>query len=102
MAKVIWTDPALADLDGIAGYVALDKPSAAKNLVRQVFSRVEQLSAFPQSGGKPRALSGTCYRQIVVPPLRIFYRSSADKVYVIYIMRSERQFRIRDLFEREG
>lgn len=28
MAEIIWTEPALADLDAIADYIALDKPDA--------------------------------------------------------------------------
>ena len=101
MAEVIWTEPALGDLDAIAGYIALDKPSAAKRLMRQVFARVEQLALFPLSGSQPRDLNGTPYRQLVARPLKIFYRVSGDKVYVIYVMRSERQFRFGDLSERE-
>ena len=34
MARLIWTEPALLDLEEIAEYIALDKPSAAKKLVR--------------------------------------------------------------------
>jgi hypothetical protein len=56
MAKVIWTEPALSDLDAIADYIALDKPSAAQELVRRVFAHVEQLAAHPLSGTKPPEL----------------------------------------------
>ena len=37
MAKLIWTEPALADLDAIADYIALDDERAAKRLVAKVF-----------------------------------------------------------------
>ena len=37
MAQIIWTEPALNDLDTIADYIALDDPQAARNLVRKVF-----------------------------------------------------------------
>jgi plasmid stabilization system protein ParE len=40
MARVIWTDPALQDLDTIADCIALDKPVAARKLVRTVFAKV--------------------------------------------------------------
>ena len=101
MAKVIWTETALDDLDAIADYIALDKPVAAKHLVQQVFARVEQLAIFPQSGGKPRELAGTSYRLLVIRPLKIFYRVSGEKVYLVYVMRSEQQFWLRDVTERE-
>ena len=36
MAQIIWTEPALSDLDDIAEYIALDKVEAARRLVKQV------------------------------------------------------------------
>ena len=32
MARVIWAEPALQDLDVIADYIALDKPDAARRI----------------------------------------------------------------------
>ncbi len=53
MARIIWTESSLQDLDEIAEYIALDKINAAKKLVRRVFAAVERLSEFPKSGRKP-------------------------------------------------
>ena len=53
MAQIIWTEPALLDLNNIAEYIALDKPSAASHLVQKVFSKTERLEKFPESGRKP-------------------------------------------------
>jgi toxin ParE1/3/4 len=64
MAEIIWTEPALSDLDAIADYIALDKPDAAQQLVRCVFQHVE-LSNHPKSGSRPPELKGWRYRQIV-------------------------------------
>lgn len=36
MAKVVWAEPALSDLDAIADYIALDNPHAARELVHRV------------------------------------------------------------------
>jgi toxin ParE1/3/4 len=47
MARVVWTDPALQDLDTIADYVALDKPVAARKLVRTVLTKVSKPALFP-------------------------------------------------------
>ena len=101
MAEVIWTETALDDLDAIADYIALDKPGAAKHLVQQVFARVEQLKIFPMSGGKQRELAGTPYRQLVIRPVRIFYRVNAETVYIVYVVRGEQQFHLTDVTERE-
>ena len=53
MAQVIWTEPALSDLNAIAEYIALDKTSAAVRLVQKVFSSTDRLEQFPESGSKP-------------------------------------------------
>jgi addiction module RelE/StbE family toxin len=101
MARVIWAQPAIEDLDAIADYISLDKPLAAKRFVQRVFSRVEQLENHPKSGSVPPELKGTQYRQLVIPPVRIFYRTQKDVVYIVYVMRGERGFRNEDLLERE-
>jgi toxin ParE1/3/4 len=93
MAEVIWTEPALSDLEAIADYIALENPDAARALVRRVFHHVEQLIEHPRSGSKPPELRGWGYRQIVEPPCRVFYREDSDRVLVLYVMRAERLLR---------
>lgn len=100
MAEVIWTEPALSDLDAIADYIALDKPEAARQLVRRVFQHVERLSDHPKSGSRPPELKGWRYRQIIEPPCRVFYRIDGDRVYILYVMRGERLFRTSRLTSR--
>ena len=94
MAQVIWTEPALFDLQEIAEYIALDKESAAKRFVQEVFSAAERLGQFPKSGRKPPELeSKTRYREIIIGPSRVLYRYAQNKVYILYVMRGERQLR---------
>lgn len=93
MAQIIWTEPALLDIDEIAEYIALDKPSAARLLVQKIFSTIDRLKQFPESGRRPPELKTSRYREIIVDPCRIFYRSEKEKIYILYVMRSERQLR---------
>jgi toxin ParE1/3/4 len=93
MAEVVWTEPALSDLDAIADYIALDNLPAARALVQRVFARVEQLSRFPQSGTRPVELAGRRYRQLIEPPCRVFYRVDRQTVLVLHVMRSEQPLR---------
>ena len=71
MARLIWTEPALQDLDTIADYIALDNLQAAKALVQRVFQHVEQLTTQPEIGSVPRELKRSRYRQIIRPPARV-------------------------------
>ena len=93
MAQIIWTEPALNDLDEIAEYIALDKPSAAKKLVGNIFTKVERLENFPKSGRKPPELNKSRYREVVIPPCRVFYRIDDESIFIIYVMRNEKKLR---------
>ena len=93
MAEVIWTEPALQELDAVAEYIALDNPAAASHLVRDIFDKTERLEDFLQSGRIPPELPNSVYREVVVPPCRIFYREDGMQVFVLYVMREERQLR---------
>ncbi|WP_372796455.1 type II toxin-antitoxin system RelE/ParE family toxin [Pontiella sp.] len=90
MADLIWTEPALLDLDEVAEYIALDNPAAASDFVQKVFDRTNRLTLYPNSGKRPKELPRTPYREIVIPPCRIFYRVENDVAYILHVMRSER------------
>ena len=97
MAQIVWSEPAVPDLDAVADYIALEDPAAAAELVERVFRHVGQLAEHPESGSRPQELKRTRYRQIVEPPCRIFYRHDGGTVYVVHVMRSERLLRKRKL-----
>ena len=93
MAEIIWTGPAVSDLEAIAEFIAIESFDAASQVVQRVYHLVGQLALHPDSGSKPQELKRSRYRQIVEPPCRIFYRHDDDRVYVLYVMRSERLLR---------
>ncbi len=93
MARLIWAEPALSDLGEIAEYIALDNRPAATRYVRKVFTAVDRLKRYPNSGNRSLELPETTYRELIVPPCRVFYRVEADTVIILYVMRSERLLR---------
>ena len=93
MAEIVWSEPALSDLDAIADYIALENPAAAIDLVKRVIGHVEQLADHPESGSRPLELKRSRYRQIVEPPCRLLYRNDGRTVYILHVMRSERLLR---------
>lgn len=98
MAELIWSEPALADLDAIADYIALEDPNAAKQWVARVFKRVEQLIEHPESGSLPPELRpDKTYRQIVEAPGRVFYRIRGKRIYILHAVRGEMLLRARKL-----
>ena len=93
MAEVIWTEPALQELDAIAEYIALDDPAAASLLVKTVLDKTKRLQDFPRSGRIPPEIPNSVYREIVVPPCRIFYRLDDTQVFLLFVLREERLLR---------
>ncbi len=93
MAQIKWTEPALNDLNEIAEYIALDKPSAAKKLVNEIFKAIKRLKRFPESGKKPSELPDTNYREVIVGPCRVLYRVEDKMVFILYVMRGEKELR---------
>ena len=94
MAQVVWTEPAIADLEAIADYIALENLTAARALVQRIVQHVGQLTEHPESGSRPKELGArTRYRQIVEPPCRIFYRFNGERAFILHVMRTERLLR---------
>jgi toxin ParE1/3/4 len=97
MAQVIWSEPALSDLEAIADYIALEDPAAAAELVTRVVGHVGQLVDHPESGSRPPELKRSRYRQIIEPPCRVFYRYDGKTGFVLHVTRFERLLRKRKL-----
>lgn len=93
MAQIVWTEPALSELDANADYTAIENPDAASESVRSVFEHVSQLEKHLESVSRPQELKRSRYRQTVKPPCRVFYRYDGTNVFVLHVMRSERLLR---------
>jgi toxin ParE1/3/4 len=80
--QVVWTDPALADLQAIVDYISRDDPAAAERVGNDIVDHVETLRTFPLIGPTyPRGSRGGI-REIVCGNYRIFYRVSERRKVV--------------------
>ena len=93
MVRLTWTQGALDGLNEIAEYIAVSNPYAAKKLVQTVFAKVSRLEDFPEAGRIPEELSDSSYREVIVSPCRIFYNIDRGQVFVLYVLREERDLR---------
>ena len=58
-----------------------------------MLDKVDRLEVFSESGKKPLELNKLNYREIIVNPCRIFYKIDGDKVFILHVMRQERDLR---------
>ncbi|MFD3350772.1 type II toxin-antitoxin system RelE/ParE family toxin [Alteromonas macleodii] len=93
MAEIVWTEPALNDLDLIAEYIAVSNLVAAKKLVKEVFSKVDILEEYSKSVKSISELPSLNYRELYVKPCRIFYKFEDIKAFILHVMRNEQDFR---------
>lgn len=94
MAKLVWTEPALRQLEEIIDYIALDKPSVAKKVARTIFDTTDHAERFKLLGRSIPEFPVPNYRQIWIRPCWIYYRVINGDVYVLHVRRAESLFRI--------
>jgi len=90
MVRLIWSQSALDQLNDIAEYIALENPTAARELVSRCYEVVGRLSQFPESGKVVPEIPGFAFREVVVNPCRVFYKYELDQVDILVVMHQER------------
>ncbi|HZE82346.1 MAG TPA: type II toxin-antitoxin system RelE/ParE family toxin [Candidatus Polarisedimenticolia bacterium] len=83
-AEIVWSPLALARLQEIRAYVALDKPDAAERLATRIVAVVEALRNHPRLG---RAGTEPGIRELVIggTPYVVLYRVRGQRVIITTI-----------------
>jgi len=85
--KIVWTDEAIAQLDGIGAYIAIDDPLAAAALADRLIALADSLAQFPNRG-RP---AGTSSRELSnVWPYILRYRVEGSTVVILRIRHGAR------------
>ncbi|WP_036296742.1 type II toxin-antitoxin system RelE/ParE family toxin [Methylosinus sp. PW1] len=87
--KVLWTRPALRDLEQIGDYVSRDNPAAAAKLIARICERVDALAQQP-SLGRPGRVPQTRELVIAGTPFLAPYRVRAEVVEILAIFHGAR------------
>jgi toxin ParE1/3/4 len=85
--RVFWAPLAIADLEAIRDFIALDKPDAI-NLVGTIFRQVESLNMMPNRGRPGRR--GT--RELIIGSYIAVYRVTDSQVEVLRIRHAAQQW----------
>jgi len=78
---------------GIPEYIAAENPDVASKKLKEIKQKAGDLVAFPEKGRLvPELLAQgiLIYRELIVSPWRIVYRTTANKVYVLSVLDSRR------------
>lgn len=88
--KVVFTRPALAELDAIAAYLNERNPAAAARVVADIERVTSQLGRFPLMG-HPKYKPGVRMIPLRRYPYLIFYTAAANEVHVLSIRHGARR-----------
>jgi len=72
--RIVWTAPAIEDLEGLVRYIAQGDATAAVQVGDKIVDHVGVLADFPEIGPVYRRRPAGDVRQIICRPFRIFYR----------------------------
>lgn len=92
-----FTRRAFTDLQEILGFIAQDNPNAAEKVSERIEKALERVALFPVSARTIPEAPERPERDLVVPPVRIFYRVENKVLWVLMMVRSEREFHPDDL-----
>lgn len=90
MDELIWTEPALQDLDDIGTYISFESPKAAESVVRRIIESVAALTYHPRLGRVGRDPST---RELVVSgtPYIAVYRLR-ERIEIIAVFHAARKW----------
>ena len=86
MAKIIWGEDTLSDLEVIYDYIARDSPRYARQQVERIGNAVERLYQSPESGRRLPDFPQLPHREVVVGNYRVVYRYDPERDVVNIVM----------------
>lgn len=98
--RIVWSPLALERVEDIAQYIAEDKPDAAIEWVDGLFSTVERLADFPESGRMVPEVGLRRIRELIFGTYRVIY-GVKDQIDILTVRRSSQLLRMSELDEYE-
>jgi toxin ParE1/3/4 len=91
--SVIWSKVAEDDLTGIIEYIAADSRINALKILHKVQVGASRLYQTPEKGRivpELKEFGVLSYRELIIPPWRLIYRISQNRVYVLSVIDARR------------
>lgn len=88
-----WAQPASKDLENIIDYISQDNVDTAITIFEKIKSKCNTLNQFSDRGRivpELKAYGILSYRELIISPWRVIYRTSDQKVHVLAVIDSRR------------
>ena len=95
--KVAWTEQAEERLQEIDDFISQNSPETALRFIGKLIERGDRLGAFPNSGRRVPELDSNDIREIIEGNYRIVYRVKPQRIEILTVFESHRQFPFEDI-----
>jgi len=84
--EIVWTEPALEDVEAAAAYIERDSPAYAAAFVREVLDATASLSDLPMRGQVVPEFADPSIRELLVSPYRLVYWVERKRVLILALI----------------
>jgi plasmid stabilization system protein ParE len=98
--KVVWSDPAISDLEAVRDYISRDSESNACRFLSRLIESVDILERFPEAGQILPEYAKWSLRELVHRNYRIIYQCRVDHVRILAVVHAARNIDLLNLLNR--
>ncbi len=97
--KITWSPLAIERVQEISDYIEIDSPSSAIQFIEDIFSSVNRLEKFPESGRRLPEFPHSIYREILLESFRVIYRTEKEQILILTVKHQRQLLPIEDIDE---
>jgi len=91
MRKLIWTEPALADLEAIYDFIAKDSEYYASSFLEEIIQQPEKLIDFPEMGRIVPEADQNDIRELIFQNYRIIYQLDDEIIILLTVIHAKHE-----------
>jgi toxin ParE1/3/4 len=91
MARVLWTDPVLRDVEATVRFIARSSPANAELVFDGLLEAPNRLAAFPYSGQVVPEFQVEHLREILFESFRLIYCLRGDTCWMVAVIHASRE-----------
>lgn len=88
--KIIWSEPAISDLENIRDYIAKDSEYYATIFIEKIITAVEKVAAFPLMGRIAPECNNKNIREVIYQNYRIIYKVNNKAIFILTVIHGGR------------
>jgi len=90
MKKLIWTEPAVDDLQGIFDFISKDSEYYARIFISKLMDTTEKLIQLPEIGRMVPEYNRKDIRELIFQNYRIIYKLEENRILILTVIHGKR------------